>query len=116
MLIKAEFNNVRQPAVAPPPKRLYVSRRPLRKGGQYPHHGTWLEGGPWRADTALTGHSNEARETLRRYLSLREARTKTIAAFKKQANSDNASYLAMRERLCKGLRKAGLPEERVGQQ
>jgi class 3 adenylate cyclase/TolB-like protein len=63
------------------------------------------------AALALTGHDAEARETLQGYLSLPGARTKTIAAFKKQANSDNASYLSMRERIYEGLRKAGLPEE-----
>jgi tetratricopeptide (TPR) repeat protein len=66
----------------------------------------------WLAATlALTGHDAEARETLQRYLSIPEARTKTIAAFKKQINSDNASYLTMRERIYEGLRKAGVPEE-----
>jgi hypothetical protein len=60
---------------------------------------------------ALTGRDAEARETLERYLSMSEARTKTIAAFKKQINSDNPSYLAMRERICEGLRKAGMQEE-----
>jgi len=40
-----------------------------------------------------------------------EARVKTIAAFKEQRNSNNPSYLATRERIYDGLRKAGLPEE-----
>jgi adenylate cyclase len=63
------------------------------------------------AALALTGREAEARETLERYLSMPEARTKTIAAFKKQRNSDNANYLDMRERIYQGLRKAGMPEE-----
>jgi hypothetical protein len=37
--------------------------------------------------------------------------SKTIAALKKQVNSDNAAYLAMHERFYEGLRKAGMPEE-----
>jgi adenylate cyclase len=63
------------------------------------------------AALALTGHDGEARETLERYLSMPEVRAKTIAAFKKQINSDNPSYLAMRERIYEGLRKAGMPAE-----
>jgi adenylate cyclase len=63
------------------------------------------------AALALTSHDAEAREMLQRYLSLPETRNKSIAALKKQANSDNTSYLAMRERIYEGLRKAGMPEE-----
>jgi hypothetical protein len=42
---------------------------------------------------------------------LPEARTKTISAFKKQVKSDNPAYLATRERIYEGPRKAGMPEE-----
>jgi adenylate cyclase len=62
------------------------------------------------AALAPTGHDAEARETLQRYLALPGVRTKSIAALRKQANSDNSSYLAMRERIYEGLRKAGMPE------
>ena len=63
------------------------------------------------ATLALTGHDAEAREALERYLSLPGTRSKTITAFKKQASSDNSVYLAFRERVYEGLRKAGMPEE-----
>lgn len=63
------------------------------------------------ATLAQTGHETEAREALVRYLSLPGTRTKTIAGFKKQTNSDNPAYLAERERLYDGLRKAGMPEQ-----
>ena len=63
------------------------------------------------ATLALTGHDVEAREALERYLSLPGTRSKTITAFKKQASSDNSVYLAFRERVYEGLRKAGMPEE-----
>jgi TolB-like protein/DNA-binding winged helix-turn-helix (wHTH) protein/cytochrome c-type biogenesis protein CcmH/NrfG len=60
---------------------------------------------------ALTGQEAEARETLKEYLSLRGARTRTIAAWRAMAYSDNPIYLASRERIYEGLRKAGMPEE-----
>ena len=63
------------------------------------------------ATLALTGHDAEAHEALERYLSLPGTRSKTIAAFKKQAPSDNPVFLAQRERVYQGLRKAGMPEE-----
>ena len=63
------------------------------------------------AALALTNHDVEARETLQRYLALPGTRSKSIAALKKQANSGNPSYLAMREHMYEGLRKAGMPED-----
>jgi adenylate cyclase len=66
----------------------------------------WLAGA-----LGLIGHDAEAREEVQRYLAMPEARVKTIAAFKEQRNSNNPSYLATRERIYDGLRKAGLPEE-----
>jgi TolB-like protein/class 3 adenylate cyclase len=35
----------------------------------------------------------------------------TIARFRREASSDNAVYLAQRERICEGLRRAGIPED-----
>jgi hypothetical protein len=63
------------------------------------------------AALALAGHNDEAREALKEYLAAPDARPKTIAAFKKNINSNNPSYLATRERIYEGLRKAGMPEE-----
>jgi TolB-like protein/class 3 adenylate cyclase/Tfp pilus assembly protein PilF len=59
----------------------------------------------------LIGNDAEARDELQRYLAMPEARVKTIAALKLQRNSNNPSYLATRERVYEGLRKAGMPEE-----
>jgi adenylate cyclase len=63
------------------------------------------------AALALAGHDDEARETLQEYLAAPDARPKTIAAFKKNINSNNPTYLATRERIYEGLRKVGMPEE-----
>jgi adenylate cyclase len=63
------------------------------------------------AALALAGHDEEARETLKEYLAAPDARPKTIAAFKKNINSNNPTYLATRERIYEGLRKAGMPED-----
>jgi adenylate cyclase len=63
------------------------------------------------AALALAGHNDEARETLKEYLAAPDARPKTIAAFKKNINSNNPTYLATRERIYEGLRKVGMPEE-----
>ena len=66
----------------------------------------WLAGA-----LGLIGHDAETREEVQRYLAMPEARVTTIAAFKEQRNSNNPSYLATRERIYDGLRKAGMPEE-----
>ena len=63
------------------------------------------------AALALTGQELEARETLKQYLSLPAAKTRTIAGWRAMAYSDNPIYLAFRERIHEGLRKAGMPEE-----
>jgi Flp pilus assembly protein TadD len=60
---------------------------------------------------ALTGQTPEARETLKQYLSLRGTKTRTIVGWRAMAYSDNPVYLAFRERIHEGLRKAGMPEE-----
>jgi len=61
---------------------------------------------------ALTGRQAEAREALRRYLSLKGS-SKTIAQFRPQHRALSASpkWLAYSDRLIDGLRKAGMPEE-----
>ena len=50
----------------------------------------------------------EAREAARTCLQLNPSFT--IARFRSQTNSDNPVYLAGRERMYEGLRKAGMPE------
>jgi adenylate cyclase len=62
------------------------------------------------AALSLTGQDNEAREVLKRYLSLRGTTAKTIAQWKGQLPSNNALFLAYAARLVEGLRNAGLPE------
>jgi adenylate cyclase len=67
---------------------------------------------PWLISTlALDGHESEAHELLARYLALGQTRVQTVAQFKALASSDNPQYLALRERLYDGLRKAGMPEQ-----
>jgi TolB-like protein/Tfp pilus assembly protein PilF len=63
------------------------------------------------AALALTGQEAEARQVLRQYLSLPGAKTRTIAAWRAMAYSDNPIYLAFRDRIHEGLRQAGMPEE-----
>jgi adenylate cyclase len=63
------------------------------------------------AALALTGQEAEARETLKAYLALPGTKTRTIARWRAMAYSDNPIYLAFRERIHEGLRKAGMPEE-----
>jgi adenylate cyclase len=60
---------------------------------------------------ALTGQDAEARETLRQYLMLSGTKARTIAPWRAMAYSDDPAYLAFRERIYEGLRKAGMPEE-----
>lgn len=63
------------------------------------------------AALALTGQEAEAHETLKQYFSLRGTQSRTIAPWRAMAYSDNPVYLAFRERIHEGLRKAGMPEE-----
>ena len=59
---------------------------------------------------SLTGHEAEGRDMLKRYLSLRGTRARTIAQWKEQMPSSNPLFLAYAERLVEGLQKAGLQE------
>ena len=63
------------------------------------------------AALALTGQEAEARETLKQYLSLPAPRPGPSLGWRAMAYSDNPVYLAFRERIHEGLRKAGMPEE-----
>ncbi len=60
---------------------------------------------------ALTGKTAEARETLGRYLALLGTKSRTIAQWRALSWGENPGYLALREKLYDGLRKAGMPEE-----
>jgi class 3 adenylate cyclase len=62
------------------------------------------------AALALTGHEDEARDLLKRTLAAPDSETKSIAALRAQVPTDNPSYLAFREHLYEGLRKAGMPD------
>ena len=63
------------------------------------------------AALALTGKAKEAREQLERYLSLPDSRIKTVAGWRRMAYSENPAYLALRDRIYEGLRKAGMAEQ-----
>src|SRR5262249_4818439 len=62
------------------------------------------------AALAETGQETEARETLKRYLSLSGTRARTITQWTGQSPSRNPVFLAYGDRVIEGLRKAGLPE------
>ncbi|MEO8523746.1 MAG: winged helix-turn-helix domain-containing protein [Caldimonas sp.] len=58
---------------------------------------------------ALTGHDEEARATLTRYLGLERTRARTIAQWKGQPDG-NAAFERFAERFKSGLRRAGMAE------
>ena len=60
------------------------------------------------AASARLGRMGEAHDALRSGLELNPSFT--VARFKSQTFSDNPVYLAARERIYEGLRKAGVPE------
>ena len=62
------------------------------------------------AALSLTGHEAEASDVLKRYLSLRGTKARTVAQWEGQMPSNNPLFLAYAARLVEGLRKAGLPE------
>jgi hypothetical protein len=62
------------------------------------------------ASLALTGHEEEARETLRRYLALPVDKAKTIAEIKAHQPFDSPFLRDYYDRVYQGLLKAGLPE------
>jgi Tfp pilus assembly protein PilF len=62
------------------------------------------------AELSLTGREAEAREVLKRYLSLSGTRARTVAQWKGQLPSRNPLFLTYAARLVDGLRRAGLPE------
>jgi|SRR5262245_141833 len=81
-------------------------RRAVANNSEFPAASAYLA-----AALALCGEEAEAHETLKYYFSLRGAKIRTIAGWRAMAYSDNRTYLACRERIYDGLRKAGMPEE-----
>jgi adenylate cyclase len=81
-------------------------RRAVANNPEFPAAAAYLT-----AALALFGEETEARETLDCYLSLRGTKIRTITGWRAMAYSDNPTYLACRERIYDGLRKAGMPEQ-----
>jgi TolB-like protein/cytochrome c-type biogenesis protein CcmH/NrfG len=81
-------------------------RRAVANNPRFPSPVAYLS-----AALALTGQEGEARETLNQYLALPGAKTRTIAGWRAMAYSNNLIYLAFRDRIHEGLRKAGMQEE-----
>jgi hypothetical protein len=74
--------------------------------------GTWgMQGIDRDADIRSSDDATEAREQLERYVSLRDAHVRTIAGWRRMAYSEDPAYLALRERIYEGLRKAGMTEQ-----
>jgi TolB-like protein len=63
------------------------------------------------AALALSEKATEAQKQLDRYLSLRDAHVRTITGWRRMAYSEDPAYLALRERIYEGLRKAGMAEQ-----
>lgn len=61
------------------------------------------------AALALAGNAKEARAQFAHYLSLPDARLKTVAGWRRMAYSQHPAYLALRERIYSGLQEAGMP-------
>jgi len=81
-------------------------RQAVANNPDFPTPIAWLT-----AVLALVGNTTEAKEALGRYLSLRSAKTRTIAQWKASSWGNFRGYLAFREKLYEGLRSAGMPEE-----
>jgi tetratricopeptide (TPR) repeat protein len=81
-------------------------RQAVANNPDFPTPIAWLT-----AMSAQAGEIAEARATLRRYLSLAGAKTRTVAQWKASSWADNPGYRAFREQLYEGLRAAGMPEE-----
>jgi TolB-like protein/Tfp pilus assembly protein PilF len=81
-------------------------RRAVANNPKYPTAIAYLA-----AMFALTGQEADARVMLKQYLSLPGTETRSIVRWKAMAYSDNPIYLAFRERIHEGLRKAGMPEQ-----
>lgn len=62
------------------------------------------------AALALSGQATDAQAVLKQYQSLSATKTRTIADWQTMSYSDHPAYLAFRERIHDGLRKAGMQE------
>jgi hypothetical protein len=67
------------------------------------------------AALTLSDHDAKAREALQRYFALPSTGLKTIAAWKAYCRAQNGDprFVEMTDRICAGLRKPGMPEERA---
>jgi TolB-like protein len=81
-------------------------RQSVANNPEFPTPIAWLA-----AMLALVGQETDAREMLKHYLTRSGTKTRTIAQLRSLQWSDNPDYVAYRERLYEGLRKAGMPEE-----
>jgi tetratricopeptide (TPR) repeat protein len=79
-------------------------RRAIDANRNFPLHHFCLA-----AALAHLGRLGEARSAVQAGLGLNS--TFTISHFRASALSDNPTFLAQRERICEGMRKAGVPEE-----
>jgi hypothetical protein len=78
-------------------------RRSIEANRNYPNTHLWLA-----AALAHLGRLTEARAAAQAGLALHPSFT--IARLRAGASSDNPIYLAQRERVIEGMRKAGVPE------
>jgi tetratricopeptide (TPR) repeat protein len=62
------------------------------------------------ASLSLAGHDADARETLQRYLALPAGAAKSIAQIKDRQPFETPFAREVYQRVCEGLRKAGMPE------
>ena len=81
-------------------------RQSVANNPEFPTPIAWLA-----AMLAVVGQDAAARELLKHYLTRSGTRTRTIAQWRSLQWADNPGYVAFRERLYEGLRKAGMPEE-----
>ncbi|HUH85298.1 MAG TPA: adenylate/guanylate cyclase domain-containing protein [Stellaceae bacterium] len=87
-------------------RAIVVLRRAVAGAPQWPIPRALLA-----AALAEAGREDEAREELARYVALGGPTPRTIAQFRVQLPSDNATFRAQVERITEGLRKAGMPEQ-----
>jgi hypothetical protein len=79
------------------------ARRAIEANRNFPFHHFWLA-----AALAQLGRLDEARQAMQPGLSL--APGFNIARYRAGVQSDHPTYLAQREHIIEGMRKAGVPE------
>jgi len=81
-------------------------RQSVANNPEFPTPIAWLA-----AMLAVVGQETDAREMLKHYLTRSGTKTRTIAQLRSLQWADTPDYVAYRERLYEGLRRAGMPEE-----